>query len=32
MLRIQWLPPQRELRGQEATFGADDYARETTAE
>ena len=26
------LPPQRELRGQEATFGADDYARRVTAE
>ncbi len=26
------LPPQRELRGQEATFGADDYARSVTAE
>ena len=26
------LPPQRELRGQEATFGGDDYAREVTAE
>lgn len=25
------LPPQRELRGQEATFGRDDYAREVTA-
>ena len=26
------LPPQRELRGQEASFGADDYARTVTAE
>ena len=26
------LPPQRELRGQNATFGEDDYAREVTAE
>ena len=26
------LPPQRELRGQEATFGADDYARRIPAE
>ena len=26
------LPPQRELRGQEATFGGEDYAREVTAE
>ena len=26
------LPPQRELRGQEATFGQDDYARRVTAE
>ncbi len=26
------LPPQRELRGQEATFGAEDYARSVTAE
>ncbi len=25
------LPPQRELRGQEATFGGEDYAREVTA-
>ena len=25
------LPPQRELRGQQATFGADDFAREVTA-
>ena len=26
------LPPQRELRGQQATFGEDDYAREVTAD
>ena len=26
------LPPQRELRGQEATFGRDDYARQVTAD
>jgi glucose/arabinose dehydrogenase len=26
------LPPQRELRGQQATFGEDDYARRVTAE
>ena len=26
------LPPQRNLRGQEATFGEDDYARSVTAE
>lgn len=26
------LPPQRELRGQSATFGQDDYAREVTAD
>jgi hypothetical protein len=25
------LPPQRELRGQSATFGADDFARSVTA-
>ena len=26
------LPPQRELRGQAATFGEDDFARRVTAE
>lgn len=31
-LRGNSMAPQRQLRGQEATFGADDYARETTAE
>ncbi|PZT89236.1 MAG: sorbosone dehydrogenase [Citromicrobium sp.] len=31
-VRSDSLPPQRELRGQQATFGEDDYARRVTAE
>lgn len=31
-VRGRSLPPQRQLRGQEATFGEEDFARETTAE
>ena len=31
-IRSESLPPQRELRGQSATFGADDFAREVDAQ